>query len=345
MKFIVFKFKNAIIPFGIYLFTAFLILYSSSNLIAAKNGIILWAHSIVPSMFPFFVATELLLYTNIISIIGKLLNNIMKPIFNVPGEGAFALLMGIISGYPVGAKIVSNFKEQGICTDIECERLIAFTNNSGPLFIVGAVGISMLNSQSIGFKLLIVHLLSGLLVGFLFRWWKKNKKINTSLIFNNKHKNMQYIQTHKKKEVSFYNLGEVLSYSIQSAIKSVLIIGGFVVLFSVIVSMLTSSQILYVLANFLNPILNIFNIPDSFCNGIIIGIIEVTNGIKSCAIPNNNTSIIICSFLLGFGGLSVLFQILSITYKANISIKPYIIGKSLQAIFSAFFMWIWLYII
>ena len=57
----------------------------------------------------------------------------MKPVFNVPGEGIFALLMGIISGYPVGAKIVANLKREGICNSIECERLIAFTNNSGPL--------------------------------------------------------------------------------------------------------------------------------------------------------------------------------------------------------------------
>ena len=63
----------------------------------------------------------------------------MRPIFNVPGEGAFAFIMGIISGYPVGAKIVSDFKSRNICTDVECERLLAFTNNAGPLFIVGTV--------------------------------------------------------------------------------------------------------------------------------------------------------------------------------------------------------------
>ena len=340
MKFIIIKLKNAIIPFGIYVFTAFLILYSSDNLIAAKNGTILWALSIVPSMFPFFVATELLSYTNIISIIDKLLNNIMKPIFNVPGVGAFALIMGIISGYPVGAKIVSNLKEQGICSDVECERLIAFTNNSGPLFIVGTVGISMFHSQIIGFKLLIIHLLSCFLVGFFFRFWKSGIKPRVIHQFSNSH--LAQVK-HIKKEISFYNLGEVLSYSIQSSIKSVLIIGGFVVLFSVIVSMLTSSQILNVCSNFIKPILRFFYIPESFSNSIIIGLIEVTNGLKFAAIPNNNISIIICSFLLGFGGFSVLLQILSITSKAKISIKPYILGKLLQASLSALFMYILLY--
>ena len=174
MKFVIVKFKNMLIPFCICIFTLFLVMYSTDNLLAAKNGLILWAISVVPSLFPFFIATELFSYTNIIPFIGKMLNKIMRPIFNVPGIGSFALIMGILSGYPVGAKIVSNFKTQGLCTDIECERLIAFTNNSGPLFIIGTVGISMFGSQKIGLKLFIVHLLSSLLVGFLFRWWKSS---------------------------------------------------------------------------------------------------------------------------------------------------------------------------
>ena len=338
MRFFVFKLKKTIIPFCIYTFTLFLILYSSNNLTAAKNGIILWGVSIVPSMFPFFIAVELLSYTNIISIIGKLLKNIMRPTFNVPGEGAFALIMGIIAGYPVGAKIISNLKEKGVCTVSECERLLAFTNYSGPLFIIGAIGINMFNSQNIGYKLLTVHLLSSILVGFLFRWWKYDKKVS----INNNLKKETYASTQisKKNIISFYNLGEVLSFSIQSAIKSVFIIGGFIVLFSIIVSMLISSQILNICSSIISPIFHFFNVSASFYNGIIIGIIEVTNGIKAIAIPNNNTSIIICSFLLGFGGFSVFFQIFSITYKAKISIKPYLIGKFLQAVFSAIFMYL-----
>ena len=262
----------------------------------------------------------------------------MKPIFNVPGEGAFALVMGIISGYPIGAKIVSELKNNGICTDVECERLISFTNNSGPLFIIGKVGLSLFYSQEIGIKLLIVHILSCVLVGFLFRFWKFEKfpKIE-SYFYLNQSANKE--KTYKNK-IHFNNLGDILSISIQSAIKSILMIGGFIVLFSVIVSMLKSSNILTIIASFFSPILNLFNIPIECINSIIIGLIEVTNGLKLVAFSNNNISIIISSFLLGFGGFSVLFQVLSITSKAKISIKPYIIGKLLQAIFSAIIMYI-----
>lgn len=172
MRVFVIRLKRIIIPACICIFIAFLILFSSDNLLAAKNGLLLWTSSVVPSLLPFFIATELLGYTNIVSILGRILNKFMRPIFNVPGEGAFALIMGIISGYPVGAKIVCNLKKQGICSEEECERLLSFTNNSGPLFIIGTVGVSLFSSSSIGYKLFFVHLISCLLVGFLFRWWK-----------------------------------------------------------------------------------------------------------------------------------------------------------------------------
>ena len=116
-----------------------LVIFSNTNLYAAKNGLFLWANSIVPTLFPFFVATELLSHTNFTYYLGKILNKFMKPVFNIRGEGSFALIMGIISGYPTGAKIAANFRLNNICSKEECERLLSFTNNSGPLFILGTV--------------------------------------------------------------------------------------------------------------------------------------------------------------------------------------------------------------
>ena len=180
MKFFIINIKKVIIPFIFCVFTICLIIFSKTNLTATKSGLELWATSVLPSLLPFFIAVELLKYTDIIKILGKLFNPIMRPIFNVPGAASFALIMGIISGYPTGAKIVSDFKKEGICSDIECERLIAFTNNSGPLFIISTVGISFLGDTRTGILLFITHILACLSVGFLFRWWKNGKKSNYS---------------------------------------------------------------------------------------------------------------------------------------------------------------------
>ena len=195
----------------------------------------------------------------------------MKPLFNVPGEGAFPLIMGIISGYPVGAKIVTNFRKENICTKDEAERLLTFTNNSGPLFIIGTVGISLFGNTSIGFLLFITHILSCLTVGIIFRFYKSKYKTELSLD-NIKLKD-------KKNPPRFSNLGSILQNSIMSSIKTVIMIGGFVMLFSVIISILNNTGILNILSISLSPILSLFHISSSFASGILSGIVEVTNGV------------------------------------------------------------------
>jgi len=330
------KIKQLILPLLLVLFTISLVIFSKTNLSSAKSGLVLWANSIVPVLFPFFVATELLSHTSLTYYLGKLLNRFMKPIFNVRGEGSFAFIMGIISGYPIGAKIAANFRENNICSKEECERLLSFTNNSGPLFIIGTVGITMFGNSTIGFLLLITHLLASLTVGFLFRFWKYNAKYTTN-------PNTSYANSNDN--ISLSNLGGIIGNSISSSINTILLIGGFVVLFSVIISILQTSQILDILSSCIKPLFNLLNIPTDFSNGLISGILELTNGLNIiCTIPAKKLSIniIIASFLLGLGGISILLQVWSTIAKTDLSIKPYILGKLLHACFSAFYTFIFL---
>jgi len=336
-KFIFLSLKRNILPFIFCMFTICLVLFSKENLSATKSGLLLWANNVVPSLFPFFIATELLGYTNIISKMGKLLNPIMRPIFNVSGVGAYPLIMGIISGYPIGAKIVTNFRENNICSKEECERLLAFTNNSGPLFIIGTVGISLFFNSTIGILLFITHLLACITVGILFRFWKYNKNCKNTI---NSHYSID------NKEITFSSLGEVLGKSISSATNTILMIGGFVVLFSVILSILENSGFLTFFSSLLEPFFSFLGVNYSqFSNSFIAGIIELTNGLKQItSIPFKTLSvnIILSSFLLGFGGISILLQVLSIISKTDISIKPYIIGKILHGIFASIYTYIFI---
>ena len=335
-NFIVINFKKYILSLIFLFFTFCLLIFSQNNLPAVKSGLSLWANSVVPSLFPFFVATELLMHTNIINIFGNLLNIYMKPIFNIRGEGSFAFIMGIISGYPMGAKIASNFRKNNICSKEECERLLSFTNNSGPLFIIGTVGILMFRNTTIGILLFITHILACFTVGFIFRFWKRNKVSNV-------YSNSSFKQS--KKYASFSNLGEVLSESITSSISTILLIGGFVVIFSSVISILQSSGILNFLEFLISPVFNFFNIDTSFINGFLTGVIEITNGINVISsIPCKKLSlnIIFSAFLLGLGGICVFLQVWSITSKTDLSIKPYIYGKLLHGLFAALYTFIFI---
>ena len=340
-KFFVFKIRRNFLALLFLFFTACLLIFSGSNLPAIKSGLKLWANYVIPSLFPFFVATELLMHTNIINLFGRLLNNYMKPLFNISGEGAFAFIMGIISGYPVGAKIASKFRENNICSKAECERLLSFTNNSGPLFIIGTVGILMYQNTTIGILLFITHLLGCISVGFIFRFWKRNDNFKSY----NKKKDYNYLSD--KNNANFANLGEVLAESITNSISTILLIGGFVVIFSSVISILKASGILNILCASITPIFNILHIDSNFISGILTGFLEITNGIQSIssiACKNFSINLGITAFLLGFGGISVFLQVFSITSKTDLSIKPYIYGKLLHGLFAAFYTFLFIQI-
>ncbi len=303
------------------LFTIFLIIYSKTNIQAVVSSISLFFSKVFPSLFPFFIATELLSHTNIINILNNLLSPFMKRIFNVSGSCSFPFLMGMISGYPTGAKILSDFRKNNICSKEECERMLAYTNNSGPLFIIGTVGTSLFFNTEIGYLLLFAHILGAITVGIIFRNYKNTRS------------------TSEVEELSISNFSTVLTNSIYNSFKTLGMILGYIILFSIIINIIVSSHIL-----------DIFNtLPYSiWIKSILLSFLEITNGINLISsiyskslIPN----IVITSFFLGFGGLSVLLQVYSIISKTDLSIKPYIIGKLLHGTISLVYTTIFLLVI
>ena len=340
MKFIFLSLKRNILPFILILFTICLVLFSNSNLVATKNGLNLWATCVVPSLFPFFVITNLLSHTKVVSAIGKLLDKCMRPIFNVPGVGGFAFVMGLISGYPVGAKIVADFREKGLVTKDEGERLLAFTNNSGPLFILSSVGIALFGDTKTGLLLLVTHILSCITVGILLAKFSKKSEIensyDTKKNFGHSSKlKSKYNSSESSQDITLKNLGAVLTTSINNSISTIFMIGGFVVIFSVIIAILNQTSVLDKLSTFLYPILNLLNIDLEFAKPLLSGILELTNGVNWVAnIPSKliSQNIVLSAFLLGFGGFSVLLQVYSIVSKTDLSMKKYLVGKFLQGI-------------
>ena len=194
------------------------------------------------------------------------------------------------------------------------------------------VGVSMFGSSLIGFLLLFTHILACLSVGFLFRFWKRNSKEE---VYYNTSKNENKLQN-----ITVSNIGEILGESIQSSISTVLMIGGFIVLFSVIISILNSSGITNLITTIFEPICNFLNVPAQLSSSLFTGILEITNGINLISdinLKHISINIIITAFLLGIGGISIFLQVLSIVSKSDLSIKPYIIGKILHGLFAGFY--------
>ena len=191
----------------------------------------------------------------------------------------------------------------------------------------------MFGNSLIGLLLFISHIFGSLTVGFLFRFWKKKESPN-DIIYNTS------IHDNKLQKISVGTLGEVLGSSISSATSTILMIGGFVVLFSVILSILNTSGMTHFITLLLEPICQRFGVTSSIAGSLFNGIFEVTNGINLIAgikLKQISINIILTSFLLGLGGICVFLQVLSVVSKSDLSIKSYIIGKILHGCFSAFY--------
>ena len=192
----------------------------------------------------------------------------------------------------------------------------------------------MFGSSSIGILLLVIHLLaaisSAIVIGFCTQNYdyisNQNSKFNIS-----------------KSPINLGSLGEILSTAIIDSVNTLFLIGGFIVLFSVIISILISCGAFSTLEIFLTPLFSLFGINCGFIEPVTVGILEVTNGVNMIAnihVKNISINLMLTAFILGFGGFSVVLQILSVISKSDLSIKPYILGKLIQATFSAFYVYI-----
>ena len=332
-RFGVLKIKKYILPFSFAILIILLVVFSKDVFDSAHNGLFLWINNVVPSLLPFLICLEVLKKTNIIKIIGKILEPIIRPIFNIPGSGVFAVVMGMCSGYPVGAKFATSLREANQCSKTEGERLLAFTNTSGPLFILGAVGIGMFSDNKIGFLLLITHFISALLVGIFFRFYKKYPASNVN-------QEEKIKKNDCSESIKISTLGLYMGEAIKSSIATLLLICGFIVFFCVLGTILDEIGLTDLIANGLSKIFCLLNFPvkDSkdLSIGCFKGILEITNGLKILSSLSIDSTILlpIVATILGFGGLSVHMQVASIISNTDLSIKPYLLGKTLHGIFA-----------
>lgn len=332
--------KNLFLPALFMFFILCLILFPKSVVSSASRGISLWVNVVFPSLFPFFVGADLLNRSGIIRALGVLFEPIMRPLFNVPGCGSFPFIMGITSGYPVGAKLTTSMREDKMLSKLEAERLLAFSNNSGPLFIIGAVAVGMYNLPELGLFLLSCHILACITVGILFRFYGIRQE-------KRKHRIERNLIRRFKKEIENMNaktdLGTMFGNAIKDSISTILVIGGFIIFFSVIINLLLELGIISIITKFLALFLIPLGIDKDIVASLISGLFEITTGTsaasKAVTAPFMQ-KLIASSAVIGWAGLSVHLQVLSIISKTDINIKPYLIGKLLQGIIAACYTYI-----
>lgn len=289
-----------------------IIIIPELSMLTFFQGILLWATKVLPALLPFFILTKLLSYTTFVTKAEKFLSPITKKLYRVGGNSGYIYLMSIISGYPVGAKLTSDLYQEHQLTSNQAKTITAFTSTSGPLFIIGTVGIGFFNSNKFGIIILISHLIGALINGLLYR-------------------NKEPINYAKMKPIQIPN--NTLSESMHSSIVSIMMVGGFIAISYMIL------QIILELNLFALPIsiISAFHIDKSIATSILSGIIEITTGLNMLSKTNIsiNLATIISSFLISFGGLSIHAQAYCYIRNFNLSYRQFLLQKITHAIISA----------
>ncbi|WP_243141200.1 sporulation integral membrane protein YlbJ [Alkaliphilus pronyensis] len=326
--------------FVVLLLVVLIVIYPKESVNAAYVGLMTWFTVVLPALLPFFIGAELLIGLGVVKFIGILLEPLMRPLFNVPGEGSFAFAMSITSGYPVGAKIVSKLRDDKILTSIEAQRLAAFSSTSGPLFIMGAVGVGMFKSPEIGWFLAICHYLGAISVGVLFSFYKSTKR---NIIKSNKNYLLSAFSELKKARKKSPSLGVLLGKAVKESVNTMLMVGGFIIMFSVIINILELIGFIHFVTEILLFLFKPFDFNYSLIKGLIISIFEITIGCKEVAEAGSVytvSKIAIASFAIAWSGFSIHAQAISILTSTDFKTGIYIFSKLIQGIFSLVFVYL-----
>ncbi len=269
---------------------------------------------ILPSLFPFLVVSNLIIGLGFAETVGRIASPVMRRVFNLNGSCASAFIMGIVGGYPVGARAAITSYERGLCTKTECERMLSFCNNSGPAFILGVVGAGVFANSRAGMLLYLAHVLASLTVGVCFRFYKRREPVSRTRAV-----------TYDTQKPS-----RVFVDSVRSGLAGIGNISAFVIFFAVAINLLFASGALGALAHGIAALLSPFGVDSGSVERLLVGAVEMTSGLTSLkgAAESMNARLSMAAFMLGWAGVSVHCQVLSFIGDSGLSLMPYLLRQA-----------------
>lgn len=315
------QYRDILLGAGLLWATLALVLWPEQSMGAMRDGVDLCGNVILPSLFPFFVLSSLVVELGMSRYLGKLLEPVMAPLFRVNGNCAAALALGAVGGYPVGARTAIQIYETGQCSRTEAERMLAFCNNSGPAFILGVVGAGVFGSGAAGLLLYLAHLLASLLVGVLFRFYRPQDGPRT--------------RRGRGPQFQAASFSKAFTRSVTGALTSTLNICAFVLFFTVFLRILAHAGILNLLGGLLSALLAPLGMDQTWAERLLTGLVEVSSGVSSLTDGTLSGRLSMAAFMLGWAGVSVHCQVLAFLGDSGLSVRTYLVGKLLHGGLSA----------
>ena len=284
------------------------------------SGLKLFFNAVLPGLFPFMLLTKLLTEIGFLFKITTKFDKFSYKLFGTPGVSIYAFLMSILSGYPIGAKIISELYEKNLITENEAKKISIFCTTSGPIFVIGAVGIGMFKSMKIGLLLYFSHIISAIALGIIFNIFAKkstpNKPSNiTKKLLLNQNENIMFV-------------------AITNTVNSLFVVAAYITMFYLFTELLNTLKIIPFAINTLSPIFSKINISKNTLTGIVYGIFEVTRGALQLSLNITPTSISFCCGIISFSGISIIMQSMSFLKNCKIKTHTFLLTKCVHFVLS-----------
>lgn len=269
-----------------------------------KKGMKLCAETVIPSLFPFMVISELLVGCGIGERIGRLLKGPMS-LFSASGEGGSAVILGALCGFPVGARTAVGLYDRGRISKKECEHLLTFSNDPSVAFIISSVGVSLYSNRKLGVAFLCLTRASSLLVGYLMKYCIYSREERAS-------------RKDTLPEPSQTRVGvKMLTGAVTSSAAAMLNVCAYVIFFSALIGALGS-------------MLSHLGAGEELC-ALLYAVFEMSSGVSAASrLTNTARGLVLTAFSLGWSGISVHCQVASMCDGRGLDLKPYFAAKALQ---------------
>ena len=285
---------------------AMLLALPNSAIDYMKKGLALCANSLIPSLFPFMIISEIIVSCRIGHVISKPLSPLLKKLFGIGDSGACAFIIGALCGFPIGARCAAATFDSGEMSQSELKRTLIICNNPSPAFVISTVGALILGNVRLGVVIYVCLVLSSLTVGFFARFFMKNPAL------------MSFEKSYSPKALD----SEAFTSAVKNSVGSMLSVCAFVLIFSTVIGCISE-------------LLRNFGAPEAaIC--IMSGFFELSGGALSASHLGDTFRAAVASALFcGWSGLCVHFQIISAVGGRGASLKPYFLAKAAQGILCA----------
>lgn len=300
---------------GIVILFAVMLISPKAVFNGASEGLLLWFQIILPTLFPFILITNLLLNTDSIHYISNAAGALLCRVFKVSENGSFAMIAGFLCGYPMGAKVTADLITSEYITEEEGRYLLSFCNNTSPVFILNFIVWKTMKNEALMLPALFILLGTPMLMSFFFRRCYL-KGGNTFTV--RKQAGLKKVSWNFK----------IVDVCIMDSFETITKVGGYIILFSVLLELVRSSPV---------------QIPAVLC---ILPSLEVTNGIAmigNSALPLNVQFPAILA-LTSFGGFCAAAQTQCMIQKTSLKIFPYILEKLATAVVTSLLALLYLHL-